>query len=369
MRCADRREGFVIRRLLKLFGKTVMVTHPDHRIHGDEGATKTELVEYYLKVAPRLLPFLHNRPISTVWLPDESTQEFRFARTSPPGCLGRFPMHRLPGLSGRQVDPYLTVPDADTLAALVNGGCLSFHPWSSTVAAPLHADRVVFNLDREAIAFREVRNAALLLRELLAACGLSAWVKTSGGQGLHVLVPVSGGMSFEDARLIAETIVTRAIRREPTLFSRQMRRARRRGRILIDISPNAYGATVIAPYAVATSGLVSALLHWDELRGPMYPEDFDMARVVAREELDLRNQRSFFAAEQSVDSLLKSGRGRCPTRSPRREVNEEWLLGDAPSALWRQANHCSRKTGGYGTPSGRRARPSALRELRVLPLT
>jgi bifunctional non-homologous end joining protein LigD len=295
--------GLMIRRVFRYFGKTVVLTNPNRRIHGDDSATNTEVVEYYLKVAPRLLPFLRNRPISTVWLPDECTQEFRFARTSPPSCLGRFPMHRLPCLGNRQLDAYFLVPDANTLTGLVNGGCLSFHPWSSTVAAPLHADRVVFNLDREAIAFREVRNAALLLRELLSAYGLRAWVKTSGGQGLHVLVPVSGRVSFEDARLIAETIVTRAIRREPTLFSRQTRRARRRGRILIDTSRNAYGATVISPYAVATSGLVSALLQWDELRRPMYPEDFDMTRVVARAELDLSNQHSFFTAEQSVSSL------------------------------------------------------------------
>ena len=326
----------MIRRLPELHGKMVRVADPDHRIDGDTGPTKTELVEYYLKVAPRLLPFLRGRPISTVWVPDHSTREFRFARTAPAACQGRFPICRLVCVDRSHRDPYFTVPDADTVAALINYGCLSFHPWSSTIGAPLRADRVVFNLDPERIAFREVRNAALLLRDLLAACGLAAWVKTSGGQGLHVIVPVSGSVSYADVRLIAETIVTRAIRRDPTLFSRQLRRARRRGRILIDISRNAYGATVIAPYAVATSGLVSALVEWEELQRPLYPEDFDMARFLAREDT-LSNQRSFFAVEQSVDSLLRSQRGRRPAASTERRINEEWLLGHAAAAVWTQA--------------------------------
>ena len=326
----------MIHRLLELYGKTVRVTDPDRRIASETGPTKTELVEYYVKVAPRLLPFLRGRPVSTVWLPDHSTQEFRFARSAPAACLGRFPICRLVGLDRSRQERYLSVPDAETLAGLINHGCLSFHPWSSTASAPMRADRVVFNLDPERIAFREVRNAALLLRDLLAACGLMAWVKTSGGQGLHVIVPVNGSLSYADVRLIAETIVTRAIRRDPTLFSRQVRPARRRGRILIDISRNDYGTTIIAPYAVATSGLVSALVEWDELQRPLYPEDLDMARVIARQDSDLNNQRSFFAVEQSVDPLLRAKRACCRAGNTERGVNKEWLLGDAPDALWAQ---------------------------------
>src|SRR5262249_26414659 len=160
-------------------------------------------------------------------------------------------------------------------------------------------------LDPEAIAFREVRNAALLLRDLLAACGLTAWVKTTGGQGLHVLVPLRDRLSFADMRLAADTIVTQARRREPRLFSRDPRRARRRGRILIDTSRNERAATIIAPYAVSTSGRVSALLEWDELQRPIYPDDFGMERVVAREQTDVRNQAAFFAVEQSLEWLLE----------------------------------------------------------------
>src|SRR5262249_23292411 len=186
--------------------------------------------------------------------------EFRFARPAPPGCPGRFATCRVTAFGSPQLERYLAVPDSSALEGLVDYGCLSFHPWHSTAAAPYRPTQMVFNLDPEAVAFRQVRVAALLLRELLAACGLTAWVKTSGGRGLHVLVPLSGAVSFADTRVAADTIARRLIRREPMLFSRDPRRAKRRGRILIDTSRNERGATLIAPYAVATSGLVSALL-------------------------------------------------------------------------------------------------------------
>lgn len=291
---------------LKLRGDAFVVTDPHRRLHGATGPTKAEILAYYVKIAPRIMPFLWGRPVSTVWIPDDSTQEFRFLRLAPAGFAGRFPTCRLPS----RVEPYLTVPDRSTLAALVDHGCLSFHPWNSTTLAAHRPTQIVFNLDREAIAFREVRNAALLLRDLLGDYGLAAWVKTSGGQGLHVLVPVTGGASFDDVAVIAETIVRHAIRREARLFSRDQRGGRRRGRILLDISRNEPGATLIAPYGVTASGLVSALLDWDELTRPMYPEDFSLDRVLARKASDLKNQARFFRANQSLGPLAGRTRSR-----------------------------------------------------------
>ena len=81
----------MVRRLLELDGQRIAVTDPNRRLHGDIGPTKVELLAYYMEVGPRMVPFLRGRAVSTVWLPDESTQEFRFARTAQPGCFGRFP--------------------------------------------------------------------------------------------------------------------------------------------------------------------------------------------------------------------------------------------------------------------------------------
>jgi DNA ligase D-like protein (predicted polymerase) len=317
-------------RLVELDGHTVTITDPDRRLGGDAGPTKLDIAAYYMKVAPRILPFLRGRPTSTVLWPDESTQEFRFARTAPPGCPGRFATYRLGSFCRPGPERYLTIPDGDMLEALVGYGGLSFHPWSSTAAAAFQPTQMVFNLDPELIAFREVRIAALLLREQLAAYGFTAWVKTSGGRGLHVMVPLSGSSSYADTRVAADRIARRVIRREPKLFSRDPRRAKRRGRILIDTSRNERGATLIAPYAVATSGVVSALLEWHELERPTYPEDFEMGRVVARERADLANQAAFFAAGQSLEPLLRRRRQSASSPIDGRacaQPRSEWLVG------------------------------------------
>jgi DNA ligase D-like protein (predicted polymerase) len=334
-------------RLLDVDGHAVTVSDPERRLCGDTGATKLEIMAYYIKVAPRLVPFLCGRATSTVFGPDESTRVFRFARTAPPGCAGRFPTYRLTCFAKPQPESYLTVPDGGTLEALVDYGCMSFHPWNSLAATALQPSQMVFNLDPEAIAFREVRNAALLLRDLLIACGLTSWAKTSGGHGMHVLVPLNGRGSFEDTHLVAETIVRRAIRREPTLFSRDPRRARRRGRILIDTSRNACGGTLIAPYSVATSGLVSAPVEWDELERPMYPEDFDMTRVIARESADLNNHAVVVAAEQSVEPLLGLKRVRSASidRPPQRHDETKGRFGKTPAVVIDEARWPRAKSG------------------------
>jgi bifunctional non-homologous end joining protein LigD len=315
--------------LFEVAGDLIMVSDPDRRPLGDAGPTKRELLAYYVEMAPRMLGFLRGRSTSAILLPDE-TQEFRFARTAPAGCVGRFPTCEFHCSYPTRTERYLTVPDCGTLAALVSYGCVSFHPWSSMAVAPSQPTHIVFNLDPEAIAFREVRNAALLLRELVGAYGLAAWVKTSGGQGVHVIVPFTGSVSFDDTRLAAETIVKRALRREPKLFSRDPRAARRRGRILLDTSRNARGATIIAPYGLATSGLVSAPLEWEELGRPLYPEDFDMPRVLARGDVAERHRAAFVGADQSLEPLLQNAGGyrRRADGFPGRQTDVRELPGD-----------------------------------------
>jgi bifunctional non-homologous end joining protein LigD len=202
--------------------------------------------------------------------------------------------------------------DRATLIHLVNLGCISHHPWSCTVDALDRPDHLLFDLDPTEIAFREVRNAAMLVRDLLAHFRLRSWVKTSGGGGLHVMVPLAPVHSFDQVLTAAETITRMARTREPSLFTLDMRRARRRGKILIDVHRNHRGATLISPYSVREHPLatVSTPLEWAELERPVYPEDFHMKNIKDRLRAKGEPLRGFFATRQQLTPLLESGRAR-----------------------------------------------------------
>ena len=137
-------------------------------------------------------------------------------------------------------------------------------------------------------------------------------MKTSGGRGLHVMVPLAPVHSFEQVRTAADTVTRMARHREPSLFTLDMRRARRRGKILIDVHRNHRGATLVSPYAVREdpAATVSTPLEWRELDRGLYPEDFDLRNVWERLSRAGDPMRNFFASPQRLASLLESGRAR-----------------------------------------------------------
>jgi bifunctional non-homologous end joining protein LigD len=207
---------------------------------------------------------------------------------------------------------YLVGGDRAALVHLVNLGYISFHPWSCTVDAIDRPDQLLFDLDPTEIAFREVRNAALLVRELLGLYKIRAWVKTSGGRGLHVMVPLAPSYSFEQVRTAAETITRLARTREPSLFTLDMRRARRKGKILIDVHRNHRGATLVSPFSAReyTTATVSMPLEWPELERALYPEDFNVRNTRERLRRAGNPLAGFFTHPQSLAPLLEGGRAR-----------------------------------------------------------
>lgn len=300
-------------RVMDVDGRRLIVNQPDEVLWKDEGFTKSDLIDYYLLMADHVLPFLANRPLSVLKTPDPVTGECAYQRTAPPGLP--------PWIATRRVRSehaalgyaeYLIGADRATLAYLVNLGALSFHPWSCTVDALDRPDQLLFDLDPTEIAFREVRNAALLVRELLALYKIRAWVKTSGGRGLHVMVPLAPVHSFEQVRTAAEVVTRLARAREPSLFTLDMRRARRRGKILIDVHRNHRGATLVAPYCVReyAAATVSTPLEWVELERALYPEDFHVRNIGERLARAGDPLASFASHPQVLAPLLESGRVR-----------------------------------------------------------
>lgn len=300
-------------RLLEVDDRRVLLTNPEALVWPDEGITKGDLVDYYLEVAGHLLPYVVNRPLSLLRWPDGTTGECVYQKTAPPGLPTWVTTRRVrTEHAALGYAEYIVGSDRAALAYLVNLGYLSFHPWSSTVDAIDRPDQLLFDLDPTDIAFREVRNAAMLVRDLLGAFRIRSWVKTSGGHGLHVMVPITSTHSFDQVRTAAETITRLARTREPSLFTMDMRRARRRGKILIDVHRNRRGATLISPYSVRehAPAKVSTPLEWSELARAVYPEDFLLKTTLDRLRHAGDPLRAFFAQAQSLAPLLESRPGR-----------------------------------------------------------
>lgn len=300
-------------RVVDVGGRSLILAHLDEVLWPEDGVTKGELLDYYSDVAGYLLPFVASRPLSLQRAPDPRTGECVYQKTAPPGLPGWVPTRRIrTEHAAFGYAEHVVGGDLSSLLYLLNLGFISLHPWSCTVDALDRPDELRFDLDPTEIAFREVRNAALLLRDLLALFKVRAWVKTSGGRGLHVMVPLAPVHSYEQVRTAAETIVRLARTREPRLFTLDMRRARRRGRILIDVHRNHRGATLVGPYGVReyAGATVSTPLEWPELERALYPEDFHLRNVGERLRRVGDPLASFFRHPQSLAPVLDAGRAR-----------------------------------------------------------
>ncbi len=299
-------------RVEEVDGRRILFSNPEALLWPEDGVAREELLGYYLDVADHLLPFLAHRPFSLL-RSDLASGESVYQRTAPPGLPTWITTRRIRSeQTALGYAEYIVGSDRAVLAYLVNLGYISFHPWASTVPAMDRPDVMVFDVDPTEIAFREVRNAAMLVRSLLAGFKIRSWVKTSGGRGLHVMVPLEPVYSYDQVLTAASVITRMARQREPSLFTFDMRRARRRGKILIDVLRNRRGATLVSPYSVReyTGAAISAPLDWRELERGIYPEDFHLRN--ARERIAERGDpfAGFFASRQSLEALLGSARVR-----------------------------------------------------------
>ena len=162
---------------------------------------------------------------------------------------------------------HVRATDAASLVYLADQACITPHAWLSRSDRLAHPDRMIIDLDPSVDRPADVRRAALVIGDLLRELGLAPWAMTTGSRGYHVLVPLQRRLGFDDVRTFARDLAAVALRREPKLFTTEQRKAKRAGRVLIDVARNAYAQTAVAPYAVrARPGApVATPLHWEEL--------------------------------------------------------------------------------------------------------
>jgi bifunctional non-homologous end joining protein LigD len=247
------------------------------------GISKAELAGYYETVAGAMLTHIAGRPLNLERYPDgidgERIMQQRAGRYFP-DWIGRVEVSAAKG----QVE-HVVARDADTLVYLAGQACITLHPWLSRRDRPDRPDRLVIDLDPSRDDPGSVRRAALLIGELLRELSLTPWVMTSGSRGYHVVVALQRRAGFDAVRDFARGLAALAAAREPRLFTVEQRKAKREGRILIDVMRNAYAHTSVAPYAVRAhpDGPVATPLHWAELEDRRtHPQRWTLRSVPTR---------------------------------------------------------------------------------------
>ncbi|WP_241488684.1 DNA ligase D [Sphingomonas sanguinis] len=246
----------------------VAITHRSRIVFPESGVTKGDLADYYATIAPLMLPFLRDRPISLVRCPQGRGRKCFFQKHDA-GSFGdhvlRVSIHDKDG----DADDYLYVDDSDGMAACVQMGAIEFHGWGSMVSGVEMPDRMVFDLDPdEGLAFDDTRAAAEHLKEQLAALGLTSFPMLSGGKGIHVIVPLTPKADWPEIKSFAERFAQALASADPTRFVATMAKSKRSGRIFIDWLRNQRGSTAIMPYSVRAreNAPVATPISWAELR-------------------------------------------------------------------------------------------------------
>ena len=280
-----------------------------------DGITKGDLLSYYRRVAPVVVPHLRDRPFTMKRFPDGIDGKFFFQKDAPSHMPEWIPRVEYLSTSResrqKRMIAYPLVNDDLALLWMVNMGCIDLNTWYSRVDKPDRPDFCLFDLDPSAdVGFRETVQVALLVKELLDALGLESCVKTSGSDGIHVLVPISRRHTYADTRRFAEVVAGALKRAHPELVTTEWTKAKRRG-VLIDANQNGEGKTIASVYSVRPhdGAPVSTPLHWDEVTPDLDPGDFTIEVVLDRIEREgdlfapvLHGKQSLKAALASLES-------------------------------------------------------------------
>ena len=285
----------------------VRVTHPERVLFDELGLTKGALAEYYEAVAEHLLPDLKARPLSLVRCPQGPGEGCFFQKHIDAAWSDEIERVTIPQSDGEGI--YAVANTAAAVVGLVQKGVIELHVWGSTTRDLSKPDRMVFDLDPDALVpWREVMAATRRVRERVEELGLEAFLKTSGGKGLHVMVPLAPKHEWDEVKAFSRAIAEALAAEDPRLFTTNMAKKERTRRIFIDYLRNAPGATTVAAYSVrARRGApVSTPLHWDELGGRMKPTSFHAGNVVRRlQGLHSDPWKAFRRKSQTITAAMK----------------------------------------------------------------
>jgi len=264
-------------------GRRLPLTNLDKVLWPADGITKRDMIEYYVRMAPYMLPYLRERPLSMQVFPDGINGKSFWRKDKPahaPEWIESWTYH------GEKTKTYIVVNEVATLAWVANAGVIDLHPWHSRMDAPDDPDWAVFDLDPfEPATFQDVVDIAKLVKAALDHYGMHGVVKTSGQTGLQIYVPVRRGPDYSAVRHWVEEVGRAIDQAAPGRVSWEWAVAKRTGRIRIDYTQNIINKTLAAPYSLrpAPGAPVSTPIAWAELDDPaLRPDRWNIATIAER---------------------------------------------------------------------------------------
>ena len=270
----------------RVVSRSVRLSSPERVLFPDVGITKQDVFEYYRAIAPALVPHLRNRPFTMKRSPYGVAGEAYFQKQAPKGMPSWIPTRTFrtyPREGGSRLVDFPLVNSPEAVLWMVQMNCIDMNAWYSRVDKPDRPDFVLFDLDPPEGGFALAIRVAHLIREELERLELECYVKTSGADGIHVLVPIARRATFEQTYAFAERVARRLEERHPGLVTTEWLKRKREG-VLVDHRQNGWGKTIASVYSVRPKpgAPVSTPLHWDELRAGIKPRDFTMEIALER---------------------------------------------------------------------------------------
>ncbi len=262
----------------------VVLTNPDKVLYPEARLTKRDLALYYVAVGEWMLPHLRDRPLTLVRCPngwDKKCFYQKNADDSIPEAISRVRIDD--GDGGHSL--YTMANSVAAIVALLQMGVLEIHPWGSRAGKLAFPDRIIFDLDPdEDLPWADVKQAVLVVKTLIESIGLAAFLKTTGGKGLHVVVPIEPTAHWDHVKGFTKAVAELLERTFPDRFTAKLLKVSRHGRIFIDYLRNAEGATAVAAYSLRAkaNAPVSTPIDWDELKKDVRFAHFNARNVPAR---------------------------------------------------------------------------------------
>lgn len=269
---------------MEIDGKKFEVNNKDKIFYPKDNYTKTDVMEYYEKIAPYMIPHLKNRPISMLRYPDGIEGKNFFQKDMPDYFPEWISYKDLKKKAGGKVR-YVLGNDKATLVYLASQACLTPHIWLSKVDKWNHPDKLIFDLDPSDDDFSKVKFAAKTIKAFFEKeLKTPTFVMTTGSSGLHVVIPIKPEMDFDEVLKLSQNIAAYLEKQNPEKLTTAARKEKRGDKIYLDVMRNAYGQTSVAPYSLRAKpkAPVATPLDWKEVSSLKSAQDYTMSSIFKR---------------------------------------------------------------------------------------